>query len=264
MRVRVRVRAAAVAGRFYPADPRALTELVDRLLADARPRAVEAPRALVAPHAGYLYSGPVAATAYATLTRGSVERVVLLGPAHFVWFDGVAVPSVDAFATPLGPVAIDRELRARALACPGVVVNDEPHAPEHALEVHLPFVLRALGTVSVLPLLVSSLDADVVADVLDAVARDDRTLIVCSSDLSHYHDDATAKARDRKTAGAIVARDPGRIGPGDACGRDAIRGLLARARRAELRVTLLDLRTSADTAGDPTSVVGYGAFALTA
>jgi AmmeMemoRadiSam system protein B len=258
-------RAAAVAGAFYPADPDALRRTVAGHLDSAAPPSDEsAPKAVIAPHAGYVYSGPVAATAYRTLVaaRPTVRRVVLAGPAHFVPLRGVAVSSADAFATPLGTVTVDDAARACALDVDGTVVDDAAHADEHSLEVHLPFLTAVLGEVPVLPLLVGRDGPVVLADVLDALWGGDETRIVVSTDLSHYHDDATAKAIDRETADAIVARCD-TLHPERACGSAAVLGLLEAARRHDLTVRLLDLRTSADTAGDPRRVVGYGAFTLT-
>ena len=187
--------------------------------------------------------------------------MLLAGPAHFVPVPGVALSSADAFATPLGPVTVDDAARERALTVAGAVVDDAAHAGEHSLEVHLPFLTEVLGPVPVLPLLVGQGGSTVLADVLDALWGGDETRIVVSTDLSHYHDDATAKAIDRETADAIVARSE-RLEPERACGAGAVLGLLEVARRHDLAVRLLDLRTSADTAGDPDRVVGYGAFAL--
>jgi AmmeMemoRadiSam system protein B len=257
------VRRPAVAGLFYPSNPGVLRSTVAAYLDAAAEPTRDPPRAVIAPHAGYRYSGPIAATAYRGLAgaRGAVHRVLLAGPSHFVPLDGVAVSSADAFATPLGPVVVDEAARDRARAVPGVVVDDRAHADEHSLEVHLPFVTEVLGTVSVLPLLVGRGGPEVLADVLDALWGGDDTRIVVSTDLSHYHDDATAKAIDRETAALIVDRCP-RVDPERACGAGAVSGLLECARRHDLEVRLLDLRTSADTAGDPSRVVGYGAFAL--
>jgi AmmeMemoRadiSam system protein B len=257
-------RPSAVAGSFYPADPVALRSAVAGHLAEAAASPVAlSPKALIAPHAGYVYSGPIAATAYRTLvaSRATVRRVVLAGPAHFVPLRGVAVSSADAFATPLGPVTVDDDARAEALGVNGTVVDDDAHADEHSLEVHLPFLTEVLGAVPVLPLLVGRGAPGVLADVLDALWGGDETRVVVSTDLSHYHDDTTAKAIDRETADAIVARCE-TLHPERACGASAVLGLLEAARRRDLTVRLLDLRTSADTAGDPSRVVGYGAFAL--
>jgi len=259
------VREAAVAGQFYPADAERLAATVDGLLAAARVSAPDAaaPVGLIVPHAGYVYSGPVAASGYARLAplRGGVRRVVVLGPAHFRSVTTAAVPTVAAFRTPLGvvPVAVDRctRLVKNGLA----VAADGPHAQEHSLEVQLPFLQRTLDPGwSLLPIVVGA--GGDVADLLAAVT-DETTLVVCSTDLSHYLPHQQACARDRRTADAIIAGDTGAIGPDDACGAGAVRALLRWATLAGLHIELLDLRTSADTAGDPSRVVGYGAFTVT-
>jgi MEMO1 family protein len=261
----VRVRPPAVAGTFYPDDADQLAHDVDAFVA-ASPYNGKPPKAIVVPHAGYVYSGPLAGTGYATLAAlsGTVERVLLLGPAHRVAVAGLAVPSVDAFITPLGPVEVDRDARETALACDGVIIDDVAHAPEHSLEVHLPFLQRALGTTFVvLPLVVGRAAAGTVAAVLDALWGGPETLIVVSSDLSHYEDYRSANAHDQRTAQAILTGDIDAIDPYDACGAYPVRGLLAAAARHRLGVELLDLRNSGDTAGSRDRVVGYGAFALT-
>lgn len=252
-----------MAGSFYPDDPEALAAEVDALV----PPPVEAepaPKALIVPHAGYRYSGPVAGTGYSRLApaRRVVRRVVLVGPAHYVPLRGLAVSGAAAFATPLGPVEVDEEGRAAVLELPQVQVSDEAHAPEHSLEVHLPFLQRLLERFRLLPLVVGAAATEEVADVLDRVWGGPETLIVASSDLSHYHDHDSAAALDRRTAEVIVAGDVEAIRPGDACGAGAIRGLLAAAHRHGGEVRLLDLRSSGDTAGPRDRVVGYGAFAV--
>lgn len=254
-------RPPAVAGAFYPADPDELAADVDRLLAGARPaEAVGEPLALVVPHAGYVYSGPVAATAYALLQDRAIARVALLGPAHFVPLVGAAVTAADGWRTPLGVVSIDPALRETAAAA-GAVVDERAHEPEHAIEVQLPFLQRALGAgFQALPIAVGVSEAAAVADLIAALLP--YALVVVSTDLSHYLDDATARTLDRRTADAVLAREPERIGRDDACGSFALRGLVELARRDHLLVRLLDLRTSADTAGEPWRVVGYGAFAV--
>ncbi len=223
------------------------------------------PKALIAPHAGYVYSGPIAGSAYARLVagRGAVSRVLLLGPAHRVPVDGLALPTVDAFDTPLGPVLVDDEARSTALVHPAVHLDDRAHAPEHSLEVHLPFLLRALGPeIRVLPIVVGqSLPAEV-ADVLDLLWGGPETVIVVSSDLSHYLNYEEAVARDRATAEAIAGKRSAEVGPYDACGAYPVAGLLDAAERHGLEVTAVDLRNSGDTAGDRSRVVGYGAFVL--
>lgn len=260
------VRKPAVAGTFYPADGDSLRAQVETYLVNARPGRAGAsgPKAIVAPHAGYEFSGPVAASAYACVRarRDEIRRVVLLGPAHRFPLSTLAAPAADFWATPLGLVRIASTLRDDLVDAGQVIVSDEAHADEHSLEVHLPFLQVVLGDVSVLPLVVGRTSASAVADALDAVWDGDETLIVVSTDLSHYHDRTTATELDRRTAAAIVARQPEAIGPGDVCGLFPLRGMLEAARRHALDVELLDLRTSADTAGTPVGVVGYGAFAL--
>lgn len=262
----MKVRPPAVAGSFYPADPAVLRSTVEEALVAAADRvpAGPVPKAVIVPHAGYMYSAPIAASAYARVIagRGRVTRVVLLGPAHRAPVRGVAAPSTDAFATPLGQVPVDDPGREALVIAGRVVVRDDVHAAEHSLEVQLPFLQVALGDIAVLPLAVGDADPVLVAGVLDAAWGGDETLVVISSDLSHYLDHASATEVDRRTAAAIVGRQPDRLGPHDACGVRPVQGLLTAAVRHELTVDLLDLRTSADTAGDPDRVVGYGAFVL--
>lgn len=262
-RITGRVRPPAAAGRFYPDDPDELRAAVDGLLDAAGPTSGPVPRALIVPHAGYGYSGPVAASAYATV-RGAaarLRRVALLGPAHFVPLAGAVVPVAEAWRTPLGDVPIDLGLRRVAQGA-GAAADDEPHEPEHAIEVQLPFLLRLLGPdLRVLPVAVGASTADTVAGLIEALAAE-ADLVVVSTDLSHYHDLAAARRLDRRTAEAVTARDPDAIASEDACGVFALRGLVEAARRDDRSIRLLDLRTSADTAGDPRRVVGYGAFAV--
>ena len=263
----MRVRPPAVAGRFYPADPAELRDLVDRLLGEVRcePRPV-LPAAVVAPHAGYRYSSAVAAAAYAQLTTApptAVPRIVLLGPAHFCPLDGMAVPAVDAFATPLGTVRVDDDARRVATALPGLAVDDRPHDGEHSLETQLPFLQRVLGPeVAVLPVLVGRTQPESVAAVLTALLAVDGALAVVSTDLSHHLDERSAHERDRRTAYAVLARDAAALRPDDACGHQPLRGLLHHAAERHLSVELLRLATSADSGAGRVRVVGYGAFLL--
>jgi AmmeMemoRadiSam system protein B len=263
------IRPPAVAGQFYPSEPVELEAMVRRQLDAASvhlgPAGGRGPHALVAPHAGYVYSGPIAASAYASVRgrRQEITRVVLLGPAHRVALRGMAVPSSDGFATPLGVVTIDAALRTTALERADVVVDDRPHAGEHSLEVHLPFLQIALGDGwTLLPVVVGLVGSEAVAELLRAVWGGRETLVVVSSDLSHYHDHGTAERLDADTAADIVARRGSALESERACGAAPLRGLLAEADRRDLPVTLLDLRNSGDTAGDHRRVVGYGAFAV--
>lgn len=265
------IRPPAVAGTFYPADPGALRRVVEGMLAEAaatehgQPDETHTPpKALIAPHAGYIYSGPIAAHAYRLLARvrGQITRVVLLGPAHRVPFGGLAVPSAAAFRTPLGDVPLDRAALDRALAFPQVREFDRAFDGEHCLEVHLPFLQVALGEFRLVPFVVGTAGEDEVDQVLEALWGGPETLIVISSDLSHYHDYATARALDLGAARAIEALRGDALGDEQACGRYPIKGLLRRARALGLHATRLDLRNSGDTAGDKAHVVGYGAWAF--
>ena len=256
------VRPPAVAGSFYPARTDLLRDTVGKLLARADPPLVEgALRALIVPHAGYVYSGAVAATAYAALSRDGLARsVAILGPSHFVRLVGIAVSGATDWQTPLGLVPVDDELRERTVQAGGAV-DDRFHAVDHALEVQLPFLQRCWNAAfRILPVAVGAESATATAALIGALVPD--ALVVVSTDLSHYHDAASARRLDRATAEAVVALDAQAIGDGDACGADALRGLLVHARLAGWTCTLLDLRTSADTAGDSDRVVGYGAFAF--
>lgn len=258
------LRPPAVAGTFYPREPDELARAVDRYLAlDVAP-GEPAPKALIVPHAGYEYSGRTAGTAYARLRASAavIERVVILGPAHRKWVDALASSSAEAFATPLGAVPLDGALRDLALRVPGVVLDDAAHAAEHSIEVQLPFLQRVLEGFSILPLVVGAAPAAGVAAVLEAVWGGSETLIVVSSDLSHYHDYDTARGLDARTAAAIVAGDASGIDDDDACGARSIRALAELARRLGLAVQTLDLCNSGDTAGDRDRVVGYGAFVV--
>ena len=259
-----KVRPPAVAGRFYPADPAELRNLINTYLSEVAPAAGPAPKALIAPHAGYLYCGPIAASAYAQLipARDQVRRVILLGPSHYVSLDGLATSSAQAFATPLGLVPLDLETVRQARALPQVTEMDEAHAREHSLEVQLPFLQTVLGDFTLVPLAVGDATIEEVSQVLDALWGGPETCFVISSDLSHYHDLQTARRLDQATAKAIEAFKPAAIGEERACGRIPIRGLLQVARQHGLRARTVDLRTSGDTAGPRDQVVGYGAFAF--
>lgn len=257
------IRPAAVAGMFYPGDRVHLARDVQRLIDAAHPKPLK-PKALIVPHAGYVYSGPVAATAYALLKdhRAEIRRVVLLGPVHRVWVQGLALPAVDAFETPLGRVPLDEAAMAELLKLPQVEVNEAAHAWEHSLEVHLPFLQTVLDEFSLVPLAVGGASAQEVAEALELVWGGDETLIVVSSDLSHYLPYEEARRIDASTARAILDLRTDLVGE-QACGAHPVNGLLLAARRHHLRPHLLDLRNSGDTAGDRSRVVGYGAFALT-
>src|SRR5215813_9948690 len=257
------VRRPAVAGSFYPSDSAALRDLVDELLG-ASATGAPAPKAVIAPHAGYVYSGPIAAGAYARVGNGRerIRRVIVVGPAHYVGFHGLATSSKTAFSTPLGDVSVDVQAQRAIEDLPQVLRLDRAHAREHSIEVQLPFLQRSLGPVGIVPLAVGEATAGEVSAVLDRLWNGPETLIVVSSDLSHYLDYETARRLDLVTSRAIVELRPQDIGPDQACGRDAIVGLLAAARGHGLRAETIDLRNSGDTAGSREQVVGYGAYAF--
>ncbi len=259
------VRAPAVAGRFYPGDAGELAAAVDRLL-DGVPAGAAEPlaAAYVVPHAGYRYSGPTAARVYARL-RGhaaAIRRVVLIGPAHYAPLTGSAAPSNSAWLTPLGEVPVETAA-IRSLAGGGhAAIDDGPHIPEHSLEVQLPFLQRALPAgVPIVPLLVGRSRPEEAAAAL-AAAAGPGTLVLCSTDLSHYQELTSARSQDDRTARAVLDLAEERVGVRDACGVFALRALLAWARGCWLRPQALHLSTSAETTGDATRVVGYGAFAF--
>ncbi len=259
----INLRPAAVAAMFYPESGAVLARQVAQMLAAAPRALVQRPKAIIVPHAGYVYSGPIAASIYAPLAalRNSVRRIVLLGPTHRVAITGLAVPSSSAFATPLGNVPVDQEALAALVDLPQVVVDDAAHADEHSLEVQLPFLQTIFGEFSLLPFAVGQASPEEVAEVLDRLWGGDETLIVVSSDLSHYLPYAAARQADAQTAQHIVDLDP-TLHHGQACGATPVNGLLLAARRHAMHAQLLDLRNSGDTAGDKARVVGYGAFAL--
>lgn len=256
------LRPAAVAGLFYPGQAEELGIEVSTLIAEARTSAIQ-PKALIVPHAGYIYSGPVAASAYATLRplHADIHRVVLLGPVHRVAVRGLATTSAAAFETPLGNVKVDRKAVGRALRLPQVTTNDQAHAQEHSLEVHLPFLQSVLDDFSLAPFVVGDATAEEVAEVLELLWGGAETLILISSDLSHFHPHASACQLDQATADSILHLNM-LTNHEQACGATPINGLLTAARRHQLQPQLLDLRNSGDTAGDKSRVVGYGSFAF--
>ena len=256
-------RAPAVAGLFYPGERESLSRTVSDLLNEADSSPGPVPKALIAPHAGYVYSGPIAATAYARLAaaRDTITRVVLLGPTHRVPVRGLAIPAAKAFVTPLGSVEIDAPSVDLLRKLPQVVVSDEAHALEHSLEVHVPFLQAALSAFTLVPLAVGYADADDVAEVIDALWGGPETLIVVSSDLSHYLQYGEAQQIDRDTCRAILELRTD-IDHEQACGATPVAGLALAARRRGLRPELLDLRNSGDTAGDKSRVVGYASLAF--
>jgi MEMO1 family protein len=252
------VRPPAVAGSFYPASKPELSRLLDRLLEEAKSAETHvSPKVVVAPHAGYIYSGPIAASAFARVTA-PIERVVLIGPAHRVFVRGMVSPGADRLGTPLGEVVVDVEALARV---PYITPHPEAHAQEHSLEVELPFIQKIAPTARVVPIAVSHANASDVGRAIDALWGGPETLIVISSDLSHYHPYAEGRARDERSVAKILAFDPTLLGE-DACGCTGLNALAWVAQRKPLRGELIDLRSSGDTAGSHDAVVGYAAIAF--
>lgn len=260
----ISIKQPAVADAFYPGDKGACTDIVEQCLSSAKPSPVPTPKVIVAPHAGFVFSGPIAGTAYAGLRAraGTISRVVLLGPAHRTPFKGLATTSVDAWATPLGEVPVDWPTLRDVLALPGVQILDEAFSEEHSVEVHLPFLQRALGSFELVPLLVGDASHREVARALDQIWGGPETLIVISSDLSHFHDYDTARQMDRDTSRKIELLQGDKIDGNGACGHRGLGGALLQARRRDLRVTTLDVRNSGDTRGGRDKVVGYGSYAM--
>jgi hypothetical protein len=263
LRLTATVQPAGVAGLFYPADPSQLAAEVDASLDKADPPALAA-KAVIAPHAGHVYSGAIAGAAYKLLSRrrGEIQRAILLGPTHRMPVRGLALSPADAWETPLGALPVDAAARDDLARQPGVAVTPEPFAGEPSLEVHLPFIQRALGEVEVVPVLVGDAPTAQVSEALARLWGGPETAIIVSSDLSHFHDYATAAAKDAETVAGIERLDM-RVCEGHrACGCFPISGLIDQAQRRDLRVTALDVRNSGDTAGERSRVVGYGSFAF--
>jgi AmmeMemoRadiSam system protein B len=257
------VRPPAVAGFFYPGDAAELRTSVSDYLEGASAQALPGtPKALIVPHAGYIYSAAVAAAAYVLIApqRNSIKRAVLVGPSHRVYFHGVAVPEADRFQTPLGEVSIDEQSR-RLTSVANVIRADQPHAMEHSLEVQLPFLQALLPQFELVPMVTGVASAELVAAVLDRVWGEEDTLVIASSDLSHYHDYATAQRIDAATSAAILSYNTDLTGE-QACGATPINGLLHIARERGLGIKEIARCNSGDTAGDRNRVVGYGAYAL--
>lgn len=259
------VRAPAVAGMFYPSRADSLRKEVESFIAHGRTApAVVRPKALIAPHAGYAYSGPIAGSAYACLhdMAETITRVILMGPSHRVAFSGIARSGAVAFETPLGDVPLDNEADALLTAYDFVTLNDRAHRDEHSLEVHLPFLQCAVKAFELVPLVVGNTTPESVHQVIEKLWGGPETLIVVSSDLSHYLPYDHARRVDEVTTKAIEMLSPEKIHFEQACGALPVQGLLLSARKHGLKATTVDLRNSGDTAGDKNAVVGYGAYAF--
>ena len=256
------IREPAVAGMFYPADENQLKSDIQQYLDQANSSQNIFPKAIVVPHAGYIYSGPVAASAYKLIIpfKHQINRVVLLGPSHRVGFSGLAVPESDTFSTPLGNIPVDQQGIQQLSDLAQVIVSDQAHRDEHSLEVQLPFLQEILDDFTLIPLVVGDAERHEVAEVINRLWGDEHTIIVISTDLSHYHEYNEARQLDRNTSDAIENLRPDLIGYEDACGRNGLKGMMTVAEEKNLSVDILDLRNSGDTAGDKNRVVGYGAY----
>ncbi|HED33487.1 MAG TPA: AmmeMemoRadiSam system protein B [Gammaproteobacteria bacterium] len=266
----IRVRPAAVAGMFYPGTPSQLSSDINRYLNDASTSAsTRLPRALIVPHAGYIYSGAIAASAYHLLESEvqKINQVILLGPSHHLAFNGIATPDADYFATPLGNIRINQAFCHKALTLDFVQALSTAHQREHSLEVQLPFLQTVLADFELTPLVVGNCGPEAVSRLLKLLwdtgdGDSDGTLVIISTDLSHFHDYETAKKLDEQTSQAILQLQPEKISAHNACGKAPLNGLLTLAKERQLRIECLDLRNSGDTASDRTRVVGYGAYAI--
>jgi len=260
-----KIREPAVAGTFYPANPTELSSMLQGYLAESAADG-PAPKAMIVPHAGYIYSGPVAASGYARLLQaaGRINRVILLGPAHRLAFRGLAAPDADGFRTPLGVIPVDNTAIREVLDLPQVHINNEAHREEHSLEVHLPFLQSTLQHFTLVPLVVGDATPAEVCEIIAHFWDSPGTLIIISSDLSHYHDYETAVKLDKITSRAIEHLALEEIGYDHACGRNPVNGLLLYARQHGLTAQTIDLRNSGDTAGPRNQVVGYGTYVINA
>ena len=255
------IRNPAVAGMFYPDNQAELQSSIYEMLEQADFKDIT-PRAIIVPHAGYIYSGEIAASAYKQLekVKDTINRVVLLGPSHRVAFSGCAVSNADFFRTPLGDIKLDKAVIQELIALPQIQVSEAAHAEEHSLEVQLPFLQTVLNEFTLVPIVIGDSNANSVMEVLDFFWPDSKTLFVISSDLSHYHSYQVAQQMDKKTSDAIVHLQPEDINYDDACGRMPVIGLIALAKKHGLKSVAIDIRNSGDTAGNKDQVVGYGAY----
>jgi AmmeMemoRadiSam system protein B len=259
------IRQPAVAGMFYPADKQSLQDDVQQYLQQSNQAHIDPtiiPKGIIVPHAGYIYSGAIAASAYKLILplKDKINRVVLLGPSHRVAFSGLAVPESDVFNTPLGTIPVDQEAIKLLASLTQVTTSEQAHQEEHSLEVQLPFLQEILADFTLVPLVVGDCERHDVAEVINALYGDEHTLIVISTDLSHFHSYNEAQGIDQATSDAIVNLKPDLIDYKDACGCNGLKGLLTVATEKNLSVELLDLKNSGDTAGDKNRVVGYGAY----
>jgi len=263
-----KIRPTAVAGMFYPSDPQELQTMVNGYLSQTRPlENIHARdiKAIIAPHAGYIYSGPVAASAYRYLEdlKSQIANVVLIGPSHRIPLLGLATSSADYFSTPLGNIPINRAITEELNTLPFVTELDQAHSMEHSLEVHLPFLQLTLGEFQLIPIVAGDASSQQVDQLISMALQHEKTLLVISSDLSHYHDYGTAQQLDNETCEAIETLSAEDLDSSHACGFIPVRGLLKYAREHGLTATTVDCRNSGDTTGPRNEVVGYGAYVFT-
>jgi AmmeMemoRadiSam system protein B len=259
------IRQAAVAGTFYPSEPVLLKNMLEHYL-KLESETTQVPHAIIAPHAGYIYSGPIAASVYKRLqsAHSRIKRILLLGPSHRVGFKGLALSHADFFTTPLGDIPVDTHAVQQLANLPGIQYLDQAHTFEHSLEVHLPFLQIVLDDFTLIPVVVGDAHPEQIMQAIELFWGDEQTLTVISSDLSHFHDYETAQKMDQQTSQWIENLEYEKLSYESACGRLPISGILALARKKQLRVTTVDLRNSGDTAGsqDKHRVVGYGAYVI--
>ena len=259
------IRLPAVSGSFYPNNPEILKAMLEGYLKQVPSSATDkVPKAMIVPHAGYIYSGEIAASAYARLRpkRSTIKRVVLIGPSHRVGFTGLALSHADAFKTPLGDIPLDTDAISSLASFPFVDYREQAHIHEHSLEVQLPFLQMSLDSFQLIPIVAGDCPAEQIEQILELFYAQADTLIVISSDLSHFHDYATAQRLDQETSRKIEQLDYQHLDYDSACGRIPVSGLLALAKKQSLQVETIDLRNSGDTAGDKNRVVGYGAYVI--
>ncbi|MDM8567085.1 AmmeMemoRadiSam system protein B [Candidatus Halobeggiatoa sp. HSG11] len=256
-------RTPAVAGTFYPDNTHELSTMIDQLLQSVKTTGT-IPKAIIVPHAGYVYSGPIAASIYAMIrpARNIIKRVVLIGPSHQVPLLGIAATKMQNFSTPFGDIPVDDQAIDKILKFPQVSLMEQAHANEHSLEVQLPFLQKILNEFSIVPLVVGKATSEQVGEILETLWGTKETLIVVSSDLSHYNNYESAQKLDKLTTQAIESLSPEKIEYEQACGRVPINGLLNVAKNKKMQVETIDLRNSGDTAGSKDQVVGYGAYAF--
>ncbi|MCW8930188.1 MAG: AmmeMemoRadiSam system protein B [Gammaproteobacteria bacterium] len=265
MTLHINTRHPAVAGTFYPGETKELNSSIQGYLDDAETKPINSkPKAMIVPHAGYIYSGPIAASAYSQLIpfAKQISRVVLLGPSHKIPILGIACSSQDSFKTPLGDIPLDRKLIDKVEQLPFVETHDDAHLQEHSLEVQLPFLQKVLPEFTLVPLVIGQIEDEQVSELIETLWLEENTLFLISSDLSHYLDYERAQECDQATSEAIADLTPQKIHYEQACGRSAIAGMLLSAKKHSLKVQMLDLRNSGDTAGTKDRVVGYGSWAF--